>query len=104
MGDIQDDLSHLIPQSCIPTFEEMESWTDRDVEQVRAWIAGGARGRTPDVFVPVVNAYYAPRPSNAVRAPEEFYETQRILAGRAYREDLDAMDFARFGYEKAGNP
>lgn len=93
MGDIQDDLSHLIPQSCIPTFDDMESWTDRDVAQVREWIAGGARGLTPDVFVPVVNAYHAPRPSNAVRVPEEVDETRRILAGRGDRYDLDAMDW-----------
>ena len=92
MGDIQDDLSRFIPQSAIPTFGQMEEWTERDIAQVRAWIKGGTRGRTPDVFIPIVEAYYAPRPPSGVRLDEEFQETRRILAGNGDRYDLDAMD------------
>lgn len=92
MGDIQDALANLIPQSCIPTFDAMESWTEHDEAQVRAWIGRNASGPTPDVFIPIVNAYHAPRSTFAI-VNEEAAETQRILAGNGDRYDLDAMDW-----------
>lgn len=92
MGDLQDALSNIIPQSCIPTFDAMESWSAVDETQVRAWIGRNASGPTPDVFIPIVNAYYAPRPSVTVQ-DHEAAETRRILAGKGDRHDLDAMDW-----------
>ncbi len=93
MGDIQDALAVCIPQSCIPTFEQMESWTDHDEEQVRSWIDGGTRGTTPDVFLPVIAAYYAPRPSESARilnaVTEQVNEQQAVLAYRTGRSGYD---------------
>ncbi len=93
MGDLQDALANLIPQSAIPTFDEMAEWSDVDAQKVRAWIDGGGRGPTPEVFWDAIARYHAPRPSDSVRVPEEFYETQRILAGNGDARDLDMMDW-----------
>lgn len=70
MGDLQDALafSGLVPQSCIPTFDELESWTARDVAETRAWIASGGRLPTPTVWHEAIARYHAPRPQMA-RAP-----------------------------------
>lgn len=95
MGDLQDGLaiSGLVPTSALPTFDEMAEWTDVDVQKVRAWVDGGGRGPTPEVFWDAIARYHAPRHYDPVRVPEEAAETRRILAGRGDARDLDAMDW-----------
>lgn len=71
MGDLQDAiaLSGMVPQSCVPTFGEIEEWSDAEVEDVRAWIAARGAGPTPVVFHAAIAKYHAPRP------PSESYTT-----------------------------
>ncbi len=92
MGDLQDGLANLVPQSAIPTFGEMSEWTDIDAQKVRAWVDNGGRGPTPEVFWDAIARYHAPRP-NVSQVDEEAAETRRILAGRGDASDLDAMDW-----------
>lgn len=72
MGDLQDALANLIPQSAIPTFDELESWSSETIADVRAWVDGNGNGPTPVVFHEAIARYHAPRAGYATHVGTRF--------------------------------